>query len=199
MKKMIPLKLKLTAVSVCIFTIMCAVLAMEDIYAQAKKEDPSFSFTIRADSPEHFLELYDELMAKGIVPLGHIELIRDIVGLKGTTLIQTGVSHVLIAILSVLAALSVCLVCSLMRRKEYAVYRLCGYAKTDIALLTLTEYTGMFLLTGLLSVIVALLLGVQAWLGFALSFGVSVGCLAETCLISALVNPLTALKTGVRG
>lgn len=172
---------------------------MEDIYAQAKKEDPSFSFTIRADSPEHFLELYDELMAKGIVPLGHIELIRDIVGLKGTTLIQTGVSHVLIAILSVLAALSVCLVCSLMRRKEYAVYRLCGYAKTDIALLTLTEYTGMFLLTGLLSVIVALLLGVQAWLGFALSFGVSVGCLAETCLISALVNPLTALKTGVRG
>lgn len=172
---------------------------MEDIYAQAKKEDPSFSFTIRADSPEHFLELYDELMAKGIVPLGHIELIRDIVGLKGTTLVQTGVSHVLIAILSVLAALSVCLVCSLMRRKEYAVYRLCGYTKTDIALLTLAEYTGMFLLTGLLSVIVALLLGVQAWLGFVLSFGVSVGCLAETCLISALVNPLTALKTGVRG
>lgn len=172
---------------------------MEDIYAQAKKEDPSFSFTIRADSPEHFLELYDELMAKGIVPLGHIELIRDIVGLKGTTLVQTGVSHVLIAILSVLAALSVCLVCSLMRRKEYAVYRLCGYTKTDIALLTLAEYTGMFLLTGLLSVIAALLLGVQAWLGFALSFGVSVGCLAETCLISALVNPLTVLKTGVRG
>ena len=172
---------------------------MEDIYAQAKKEDPSFSFTIRADSPEHFLELYDELMAKGIVPLGHIELIRDIVGLKGTTLVQTGVSHVLIAILSVLAALSVCLVCSLTRRKEYAIYRLCGYTKTDIALLTLAEYTGMFLLTGLLSVIVALLLGIQAWLGFALSFGVSVGCLAETCLISALVNPLTALKTGVRG
>lgn len=172
---------------------------MEDIYAQAKKEDSSFGFTIRADSPEHFLELYDELMAKGIVPLGHIELIRDIVGLKGTTLVQTGVSHVLIAILSVLAALSVCLVCSLMRRKEYAVYRLCGYTKTDIALLTVAEYTGMFLLTGLLSVIVALLLGMQAWLGFALSFGVSVGCLAETCLISALVNPLTALKTGVRG
>lgn len=105
----------------------------------------------------------------------------------------------MIAILSVLAALSVCLVCSLMRRKEYAIYRLCGYTKTDIALLTLAEYTGMFLLTGLLSVIVALLLGVQAWLGFVLSFGVSVGCLAETCLISALVNPLTALKTGVRG
>lgn len=36
MKKMIPLKLKLTAVSVCIFTIMCAVLAMSAIFSANK-------------------------------------------------------------------------------------------------------------------------------------------------------------------
>lgn len=172
---------------------------MKDIYAQAEKENPSFSFTIRADSPEHFLELYDELMAKGIVPLGQAELIRDIMGLKGTALVQTGLSSALIVILSVLAALSVCLVCGFMRRKEYAVYRLCGYTKNSIILLTLVEYTGMFLLTGLFSMIVALLLSVPLWLGCALSFGVSAFCFAETCLISTSVNPLTALKTGGRG
>lgn len=169
---------------------------MKDIYAQAEKENPSFSFTIRADSPEHFLELYDELMAKGIVPLGQAELIRDIMGLKGTALVQTGLSSALIVILSVLAALSVCLVCGFMRRKEYAVYRLCGYTKNSIVLLTLAEYTGMFLFTGLFSMIVALLLSVPLWLGCALSFGVSAFCFAETCLISTSVNPLTALKTG---
>ena len=172
---------------------------MKDIYAQAEKENPSFSFTIRADSPEHFLELYDELMAKGIVPLGQAELIRDIMGLKGTALVQTGLSSALIVILSILAALSVCLVCGFMRRKEYAVYRLCGYTKNSIVLLTLVEYTGMFLLTGLFSMIVALLLSVPLWLGCALSFGVSAFCFAETCLISTSVNPLTALKTGGRG
>ena len=172
---------------------------MKDIYAQAEKENPSFSFTIRANSPEHFLELYDELMAKGIVPLGQAELIRDIMGLKGTALVQTGLSSALIVILSVLAALSVCLVCGFMRRKEYAVYRLCGYTKNSIVLLTLVEYTGMFLLTGLFSMIVALLLSVPLWLGCALSFGVSAFCFAETCLISTSVNPLTALKTGGRG
>lgn len=172
---------------------------MKDIYAQAEKENPSFSFTIRADSPEHFLELYDELMAKGIVPLGQAELIRDIMGLKGTALVQTGLSSALIVILSVLAALSVCLVCGFMRRKEYAVYRLCGYTKNSIVLLTLAEYTGMFLFTGLFSMIVALLLSVPLWLGCALSFGVSAFCFAETCLISTSVNPLTALKTGGRG
>ena len=172
---------------------------MKDIYAQAEKENPSFSFTIRADSPEHFLELYDELMAKGIVPLGQAELIRDIMGLKGTALVQTGLSSALIVILSVLAALSVCLGCGFMRRKEYAVYRLCGYTKSDIVLLTLVEYTVMFLFTGLFCMIVALLLSVPLWLGCALSFGVSVFCFAETCLISTSVNPLTALKTGGRG
>lgn len=172
---------------------------MKDIYAQAEKEDPSFSFTIRADSPEHFLELYDELMAKGIVPLGQAELIRDIMGLKGTALVQTGLSSVLIVILSVLAALSVCLVCGFMRRKEYAVYRLCGYTKSGIVLLTLVEYMGMFLFTGLFSMIVALLLSIPLWLGCVLSFGVSAFCFAEICLISTLVNPLTALKTGGRG
>ena len=172
---------------------------MKDIYAQAEKENPSFSFTIRADSPEHFLELYDELMAKGIVPLGQAELIRDIMGLKGTALVQTGLSSALIVILSVLAALSVCLVCGFMCRKEYAVYRLCGYTKSDIVLLTLVEYTVMFLFTGLFCMIVALLLSVPLWLGCALSFGVSVFCFAETCLISTSVNPLTALKTGGRG
>lgn len=172
---------------------------MKDIYAQAEKENPSFSFTIRADSPEHFLELYDELMAKGIVPLGQAELIRDIMGLKGTALVQTGLSSALIVILSVLAALSVCLVCGFMRRKEYAVYRLCGYTKNSIVLLTLVEYTGMFLFTGLFSMIVALLLSVPLWPGCALSFGVSAFCFAETCLISTSVNPLTTLKTGGRG
>lgn len=172
---------------------------MKDIYAQAGKKDPSFSFTIRPDSPEHFLELYDELMAKGIVPLGQVELIRDIVGLKGTALMQTGVSYALIAILSVLAALSVCLVCSFMRKKEYAIYRFSGYTKNDIALLTLAEYTGMFLITGFLSVIVALLMGIPVWLGIVLSLGVSVVCFAETYFVSTCVNPLKALKTGGRG
>lgn len=172
---------------------------MEDIYEQAEKKDPSFSFTIRPDFPEHYLEIYDELMSKGVVPLGQVELIRDIVGLKGAALAQTGISYTLIAVLSVLAALSVCLVCSLMRKKEYAVYQLSGYTKAGIAALTMVEYAGMFLLSGLLSVGAALLLSIPVWLGLVLSLCISAGCFVETCLISTHVNPLTALKTGGRG
>lgn len=172
---------------------------MKDIYEQAEKKNPSFSFTIRPDSPEHYLEIYDELMAKGIVPLGQVELIRDIVGLKGTAFAQTGISYTLIAVLSVLAALSVCLVYSLMRKKEYAIYQLCGYTKGDIAVLTLGEYAGMFLLSGLLSVGAAVLLNIPVWLGLVLSLMISGGCCLETGLIAGHMNPLTALKSGGRG
>ena len=172
---------------------------MKDVYTQAEIKDPSYNFMIRPDSPEHCLEIYDELMERGIVPLGQVELIRDVIGLKGTALAQTGISYALIAVLSLLAALSVCLVCSLMRKKEYAVYRFSGYTKSAIALLTMVEYAGMFLLTGVLSVVAALLLGIPVWLGIVLSLGVSVVCFAETCLISIVVNPMAALKTGGRG
>lgn len=172
---------------------------MRDIYEQAGKEDPSFNFVIRPDSPEHYLEIYEELMGAGVVPLGQVELIRDIVGLKGAALAQAGISYTLIAVLSVLAALSVCLLCGLMRKKEYAVYQLSGYTKSDIAVLSAVEYTGVFLLSGLVSVVAAWMLSIPVWLGLALSFGVSVVCFAETGLISAHVDPMTALKTGGRG
>lgn len=172
---------------------------MKDIYAQAGKEDSNFSFTIRPDSPEHYLEICDELMARGIVPLGQTELIRDIVGIKGTALAQTGVSYVLLAVLSVLAAFSVCLICGLMRKKEYAVYLLCGFTKKDFALLALAEYAGMFLAGGCLSIFPALLLGIPVWMGFALGFGVAAVCFIETYLISVRIDPMTALKTGGRG
>ena len=50
---------------------------MKDIYAQAEKENPSFS-SLSAQILPSIFGTYDELMAKGIVPLGQAELIRDI-------------------------------------------------------------------------------------------------------------------------
>lgn len=179
-------------------SIFLSLAVMKDIYAQAGKKNPSFAFTIRPTSPEAYLEIYEELMEKGIVPLGQVELIRDIVGLKGETLAQTGISYALIAGLSILAALSVCFVCGILRKKEYAVYKLSGYSKTDIMTVTVVEYAGIFLVSGILSAVVAILLNAPVWLGVTLSLGVSALCFAENSILALRVNPLTALKTGER-
>lgn len=179
-------------------SLFLSLAVMKDIYAQAGIKNPSFGFTIRPTSPENYLEIYNELMAKGIVPLGQTELIRDIVELKGETTTQTGISYALIAILSILAALSVCLICSLMRKKEYAVYKLSGYSKASIVTLTSVEYAGMFLLSSILCVVTATILNVPIWFGIALSLVASVLCFAENSIFALHVNPLTALKTGER-
>jgi len=177
-------------------SIFPSLTVMENIYAQAGKENPGF--TIRPDTPEHYLEIYDELMSTGIVPLGQVELIRDIVGLKDTAVVQTGVSYTVLAVLSLLAVFSVCLLCGIMRKKEYAVYQLCGYTKTDLAIMTMAEYAGMFLVSAVVSMITVLALTGNIWLGFVLSFVICIGCFLETCLIFNWVTPLAVLKTGGR-
>lgn len=177
-------------------SLFLSLAVMKDIYAQAEKKNPSFPFVIRPTSPENYLEIYEEIMAKGIVPLGNVELIRDIVGLKGDTMAQTGISYALIATLSMMAALSVCFVCSFIRKKEYAVYKLSGYSKTDIMTLTAVEYAGIFLLSGILCALAAIILNAPVWLGITLSLGVSALCFTENIIFALGVNPLIALKTG---
>lgn len=171
---------------------------MKDIYRQAKIENPSFSFTIRPSSPEDYLELYDELMSQGIVPLGQVELIRDIVSLKGSATSQMGVSSVIIAVLSLLAAASVCFVVFLMRRKEYAIYKLSGYTGVDLAKLTLAEYGLMLVGSSVLCAVAALILHVPVWFGIALGLCVALVCFAESSALVARVVPMAALKTGER-
>ena len=179
-------------------SLFLSLAVMKDIYSQAEKKNPSFAFTIRPTSPENYLKIYDELMAKGVVPLGNVELIRDIVGLKGDTMAQTGISYALIAALSMLAALSVCFVCGFMRKKEYAVYKLSGYSKIDMMILTAVEYVGIFFVSGILCAVSAMILNAPVWLGIILSLSVSALCFVENSIFALRVNPLTALKTGGR-
>ncbi|MEG0292121.1 MAG: ATP-binding cassette domain-containing protein [Anaerovoracaceae bacterium] len=171
---------------------------MKDVYKQAKKKDPSFPFVIRPTNPQNYLDIYEELMADGIVPLGQVELIRDIVGIRGETANQTGISYTVISILSLLAALSVCFVSSFMRKKEYAIHKLSGYAKKDMLKLIAAEYIGIFIVSGILCSALTLIFHEPLWLGIALSFGVSALCYLENCIVALRVNTITTLKTGER-
>lgn len=171
---------------------------MQDVYAQAGRKDASVNFTIRPDSPEHYLELYDELMSRGVVPLGQVALIRDVAALKGTTLVQSGLSNVVIAVLAGLAALAVCLLWGVMRRKEYAIYRLCGYTSGDLARLTLAEYAGLWLIAGALGAAAAALLGLSVWASLGLSVAVAAVCAGLSIGLAVRVEPMAALKTGGR-
>ena len=113
--------------------------AMEEIRSQAGISDKSANFTMRAKTPEDLISLKDELNKMGIVPLGRFELVEDIVRLNQQTARQSGSAGTIIALLSVLLAVLIFAMTALLRMREYAIYKVTGYAASHLARITLGE------------------------------------------------------------
>ncbi|GKX28361.1 ABC transporter ATP-binding protein [Vallitalea longa] len=175
-----------------------SLVVMEDMYKQAEITDMNMSFTITPNSPEECIEIYDELMSQGIVPLGQIEFIRDMVGLQNETDVQMKISYALIAAISLFASLSICFVLSLTRKKQYAIYKLNGFTKSSITRLTFIEYMAMLLLCSAVCIIATLLLNISLILEVLMVLSVILLCFIENSLLAINVNIIKALKTGDR-
>lgn len=113
--------------------------AIEEIRSQAGISDKSANFTMRAKTPEDLISLKDELNKMGIVPLGRFELVEDIVRLNQQTARQSGSAGTIIALLSVLLAVLIFAMTALLRMREYAIYKVTGYAASHLAIITLGE------------------------------------------------------------
>lgn len=113
--------------------------AMEEIRSQAGISDKSANFTMGAKTPEDLISLKDELNKMGIVPLGRFELVEDIVRLNQQTARQSGSAGTIIALLSVLLAVLIFAMTALLRMREYAIYKVTGYAASHLAIITLGE------------------------------------------------------------
>lgn len=113
--------------------------AIQEVRKQAGIEDKSANFTIRAKTPEDLISLKDELNKKGIVPLGRFELVEDIVRLNRQTAEQSGSASAVIGVLAVVLVVAVYAMTSVLRRREYAIYRVCGYSRGSLLLLMATE------------------------------------------------------------
>ena len=168
------------------------------INEQAKRQDYNPSFSIQAKTPEDFISLYDELMSSGIVPLGQVEVIRDILSLKGATGTQTDMAYVIITVLSLFAVLSVSFIFTLMRKKEYAVYKLNGYTKTQLALIIVLENLVSLFTTLILSSVSSVLLGTSIFISYIIVLCLSILCYGINVLIATKTNVLITLKTGDR-
>ncbi|MEG2858210.1 MAG: macrolide ABC transporter ATP-binding protein/permease, partial [Clostridia bacterium] len=89
--------------------------ALHEMQLQAKINSANTDFTIRAKTPAELIAIKDELNASGIVPIGRFELIEDMVRLNEQTRNQSGYATIIIAILSLVTALSVALMAALSR------------------------------------------------------------------------------------
>lgn len=113
--------------------------AIEDIRRQAEIDDKSSNFTLRAKTPADLISLKDELNQQGIVPLGRFELVEDIVRLNSQTKEQSGSASAVIGVLAVLLAVIIFAMTSVLRKREYAVYRAGGYGKNHLLKISAAE------------------------------------------------------------
>lgn len=127
---------------------------LDELRHQAGIKNESINFVLRAKTPADLISLKDELNANGIVPLGYFELLEDMVDLQTKTTELSGGATAVIIALGILAVIAVSLMTTLLRKKEYAIYKISGF-KTSHLLLTNLCDTILCAINGVLLLFVA--------------------------------------------
>lgn len=113
--------------------------ALDDLRRQAEIKDESVNFVLRAKTPADLISLKDELNANGIVPIGYFELLEDMVDLQTKTSELSGGAAAVIIVLGILAVIAVSLMTTLLRKKEYAIYKISGFQASHLLLTNLCD------------------------------------------------------------
>lgn len=113
--------------------------ALRDLRHQAGIKNESINFVLRAKTPADLISLKDELNANGIVPIGQFELLEDMVDLQTTTTELSGGATAVIIALGILAVIAVSLMTTLLRKKEYAIYKISGFKTAHLLLTNLCD------------------------------------------------------------
>lgn len=186
--------------------------ALDEMRKQTGTENDAMNFLIRAKTPAGMIAIKDELNEIGIVPLGQFELVEDIVRLNEQTTEQSGSASMLMGILSVVMVIAISFITGIMRKREYAIYKVSGFNNVHLGLLSLTEkitetMTAVLLMlavsplinTATESLFSTNILSLQMLFTGALLI-VLVGTVAYLPTITSIIktNTSTALKTGDR-
>lgn len=144
--------------------------AIAEVRKQAGIENESANFTIRAKTPAALISLKDELNKSGIVPLGRFELVEDIVRLNQQTTEQSGSASTVIGVLAVLLAVIIFVMTAVLRKREYAIYKVSGYNNGHFFKISLMETLTASVSAAVLFLIASPLLNMAT----AALFGVSI-------------------------
>lgn len=185
---------------------------INEVNKQADIANNTPNFTIRAKDPKSLIEIKDELNKLGIVPLGQFELVEDIVKLDSQTKSLSKGSTIVISALAIIGLVVISIVTSFMRKREYAIYKVCGYSKPQLSLVLFAENTILSVLSAVLIIVFSPVISILTKMLFGssianiqtLSLGVLIALILGLILyiVSSKVakdtNTLIVLKSGDR-
>ncbi|MGL5152110.1 MAG: ATP-binding cassette domain-containing protein [Clostridium sp.] len=112
---------------------------LNEINKQSGSSKSEHNFVLRAKDPQSLIEIKNEITKKGVVPLGTFELVEDIVKLNSQTAELSKGSTVIIVALSIIGLTVILIITSIMRKREYAIYKVCGYSNSQLSSVLLGE------------------------------------------------------------
>ena len=185
---------------------------LEKFYEKAGIDISKKSFDLRPKTPADMISLKNEMNKKGIIPTGRFELVEDIVKLNNQANKLSGSSGIIIGALSVAMVISIFLITGILRKREYAIYKVSGYNNRHLCMLSLAEnvltaVSAMLLLfvaSPLLNLITEQFFGVYILSTKMLITGaILIVSTAVVAYITSMIpfmktNPAIALKTGDR-
>lgn len=186
--------------------------ALDEMRTQAKNEKTAMNFIIRAKTPADLIAIKDELNADGIVPLGNFELVEDMVRLNNQTVEQSSSAIAVIGLLSVVVVLAVSIITAFTRKREYAIYKVSGYSKGHLTVMTAWEFCIASIISGISFLFMAPIINIATtslWkvnilngkllsVGVLLILATGVLSLLVTAIVSGRAKASASLKTGDR-
>ena len=183
---------------------------LEKFYEKVGRDMSRKDFQLRPKTPADMISIKNELNKKGIVPTGRFELVEDIVKLNNQTMKQSDSASLVIGILSIVMVIAIFLITGLLRKREYAIYKVSGYNNRHLSFLTLSEIMFvtisaiilMFAASPLLNLATEQLFGVyilsakMLFTGTILILFSSVVAYVTSILPFSKTNPAIALKAG---
>lgn len=167
--------------------------ALDEMRTQANIKNSEGNFSIRTKTPADMIAIKDELNADGIVPLGRFELVEDMVRLNNQTTEQSSSAILVIGILASVIILSVSLMTALTRRREYAIFKVSGYANGHLFLMMASEFLILAVASGVLFLCISPLTNLATTAFW--SINILNGKLLETGVLLVLVMGILACTT----
>lgn len=113
--------------------------ALTELLAQSTEDTQNLNVIMRVKTPEDFIAIKDELNKKGLVPTGYFEIIEDLVRLNSQSSEQSSSANVFIIALVLVMVSAISLITGMLRKKEYAIFKISGFSNGNLRVLNLFE------------------------------------------------------------
>ena len=177
--------------------------ALKELLAQSTKDTQNLNVLMRVKTPEDLIAIKDELNKAGLVPTGYFELIEDLVRLNSQSSEQSSSANSLIIALVLVMVSTISLITSMLRKKEYAIFKISGFSNENLRILNLFESFGQMVSSCLMTIILSPIINIASNKIFHLSIlsfenmGIATLLLIGVTILSYVITEIVCETTSI--